>query len=271
MHAETGDGRVALDGHDLVEHLQRVVVDVEVVEHVLLHPAQGEQLGQHEPHDPVRLHLLEAGAHRGGADDLLELAEDALGRDAVEPRRLPADRRRRVRLDRQPEEHGEADRPQRAERVGGERAGAHHPQPARREVGAAAVRVEHLAAGERLGHRVDREVARGEVRGDVVVAQRHEVHVPGAFRADHAPGAERARELEGRAARLLRHRSRGGARVARHGEVEVDGLAPEQPVAHGPADDPGVRAGEDVARGVDRRLHRWCSRGTRPLIAHVTS
>ena len=38
--------RVALDRHHLVEHLQRVVVDVEVVELVLLDAAQREQLGQ---------------------------------------------------------------------------------------------------------------------------------------------------------------------------------------------------------------------------------
>ena len=44
--AEAGGDRVALDRHDLVEHLERVVVDVEVVEDVLLDAAQGEQLGQ---------------------------------------------------------------------------------------------------------------------------------------------------------------------------------------------------------------------------------
>ena len=38
--AEAGRERVALDRADLVEHLERVVVDVEVVEHVLLHAAQ---------------------------------------------------------------------------------------------------------------------------------------------------------------------------------------------------------------------------------------
>ena len=68
-----------------------------------------------------------------------------------------------------------------------------------------------------------------------------------------------------------RHLARGPPRVAGHGEVEVDGLAAEQPVAHGAADDPRVRPGEDVAGDVDRRRHRWCSRGTRPLIAQVTS
>ena len=171
----------------------------------------------------------------------------------------------------EPQQHGDPDRPQRAERVGGERAGAHHPQPARREVGPAAVRVEHLAAGERLGHGVDGEVARGEVGADVVVAQRDEVDVPGALRADDAPGAERAGELEGGAARLVGHRAGGAPRVAGDGEVEVDGLAAEQAVADGAADDPGVRAGEDLARDLERRLHRWCSRGTRPLIAHVIS
>ena len=66
--AEAGRDRVALDRDHLVEHLERVVVDVEVVEHVLLHAAQREQLGQHLGRDAVRLHQLQPGAHGRGAD-----------------------------------------------------------------------------------------------------------------------------------------------------------------------------------------------------------
>ena len=62
--AEAGRDRVALDRHDLVEHLERVVVDVEVVEDVLLDAAQREQLGQHLRGEAVRLHQREAGADR---------------------------------------------------------------------------------------------------------------------------------------------------------------------------------------------------------------
>ena len=47
MLAEPGGERVALDRDDLVEHLERVVVHVEVVEDVLLDAAQREQLRQH--------------------------------------------------------------------------------------------------------------------------------------------------------------------------------------------------------------------------------
>ena len=62
--AEPGRERVALDRCDLVEHLERVVVHVEVVEDVLLDPVQREQLGQHLRGDAVRVHQLQPGAHR---------------------------------------------------------------------------------------------------------------------------------------------------------------------------------------------------------------
>ena len=82
--AEARGDRVALDRRHLVEHRERVVVHVEVVEHVLVDAAQRGQLGQHLRGDAVRLHQREAGARGGRADDLLELAEHALGRDPVE-------------------------------------------------------------------------------------------------------------------------------------------------------------------------------------------
>ena len=171
----------------------------------------------------------------------------------LQPGRLAADRRGRAGLDLQLEVDREAHRAQRAQRVVGERAGRDHAQPPRLEVGAAAVRVEQLAARERLGHRVEREVARREVGFDVAVAQRHEVDVPGVAGADDAPRAERARQLE-----AARRRSRARARARRRRvvadrEVEVGRRAAEQPVAHGAADDPRLAAGEDLARGLERR------------------
>ena len=160
-----------------------------------------------------------------------------------------------------------------AQRVVGERAGAHHPQPPRLEVGAAAVRVEQLPAGERLGHGVDREVARGEVGADVAVRSGDEVDVPGV-----APGRPRAtrrtRPTAGRRRRRSRRATARAARlrVLRHGEVEVDRVAAEQPVAHRAADDPRLPPGE--RRRGRRRAAPFtgaCSRGTRALIAHVIS
>ena len=106
-----------------------------------------------------------------------------------------------------------------------------------------------------------------------------EVDVPGVAGADDAPGAERAREPERRAAGRARERARGVLGVVREREVEVGRRAAEQPVAHGAADDPRLAAGEDRADRVERRRARsrapppprWCSRGTRALIPHVIS
>ena len=262
--AEPRAERVVLDRHDLVEHRERVVVDVEVVELVLLHAAQRRELGEDLRGEPVRVHEREAGADGGRGDDLLELAEDPLRRDALEPRRGARHRRRRVRLDRQVEVDREPHGAQRAQRVVVERGGTDHPQPPRVEVRAAAVRVEQVAAGQRLRHRVDGEIARGEVGADVVVAQHDEVDVPGAAVADHAPGAERAGEPERRAAGRARERARRRLGVLRHGEVEVGRRAAEQAVADRAADDPGGAPGEDLARGVERRSRRRPAAVVRP-------
>ena len=120
------------------------------------------------------------------------------------------------------------------------------------EILAAVVRVEQLAALQRLGHRVDREVALGEVGLDVVVAQRDQVDVPGVLGPDDAPGAERAAELERRPAGGLGQLAREPLRVAGDREVDVVGVAPEQLVAHGAADEPRVLAGQHLAREVER-------------------
>ena len=235
--------------------------------------AQREQLGQDLRGDAVRVHELQAGAGGGRGDHLLELAEHALGGDALEPRRGAADRRRGRRLDRQVEVDGEPDGAQRAQRVVVERARPHHPQAPRVEVRAPAVRVEQLAAGQRLGHRVDGEVAGGEVGRDVAVAQHHEVDVPGVAAPDDAPGAERAGQLERGAAGRARERARGIRGVGGQREVEVGRRPAEQAVAHRAADDPGVAPGEHAADLVERDPggHATYSRGTRGLIPHVIS
>jgi hypothetical protein len=276
--AEAGGDGVALDRDHLVEHLERVVVDVEVVEHVLLDAAQREQLGQHLRGDAVRVHQLQPGADGRRADHVLELAEHALGGHLLEPRRGGADRVRGAGLDRQLEVDRDPDPAQRAQRVVGERLARDHAQPPGLEVGAAAVRVEQLAARERLGHRVDGEVARREVGADVAVAEHDQVDVPGVAGPDDAPRAERAREPERRAAGGARERARGILGVLGDRDVEVGRRAAEQAVAHGAADDPRVAAGEDLAGRFERRAgghgaapSRWYARGTRALIPHVIS
>ena len=156
--------------------------------------------------------------------------------------------------------------------------GPDHPQPPRLEVGAPAVRVEQLPAVQRLGHGVDREVARREVGVDVAVAQPDEVDVPAVARPDHAPGAELAGQPEGGAAGRARQRAGLLLRVLGQRHVEVDRVAAEQPVAHGAADDPRLAPGELPAHLVDDGMAhaagsppRWCTRGTRALIPHVIS
>ena len=72
---------------------------------------------------------------------------------------------------------------QRAQRIVGERAAGRRPQAPRGEVGRAAVRVDELAAGQRLGHRVDGEVAQREVGLERAAAQRAEVGLPASGRA----------------------------------------------------------------------------------------
>ena len=132
------------------------------------------------------------------------------------------------------------------------------------------MRVDQLAPLQRLRHRVDREVARREVGGDVAVAQRHEVDVPAMLGTDDPPGPERAGQLEGEAARRARDRPRRLPRVALERDVDVVGGPAEQPVAHGAADEPRLAAGKHFAGGFERGPHRY-SRGTRAEIPHVTS
>ena len=85
--------------------------------------------------------------------------------------------------------------------------------------------------------------------------------MPGVARPDDAPGAERAGELERRAAGVARDPPRRLARVAFERHVDVVDPAAEQPVAHRAADQPRLAAGQRLARRLER-VHR-CSLGTR--------
>ena len=151
--------------------------------------------------------------------------------------------------------------------------GAHHPQPPALEVAGAAVRIDELAAGQRLGHRVDRQVARGEVGLERAALQRGEVDLPAAVAGDHAPGAELVGELERGAARAAAEAAGGAAHVAVDDDVEVGRRAAQQPVAQRAADEPGALAGQRLAQRLDHNAtpSRWYARGTRAVSAHVIS
>ncbi len=196
----------------------------------------------------MRVHHPQAAPDGVGADHALELAEYALGRDALDRARVGRDRLARRGLDLEVDLDRDPDRAQAAQRVVREGPGGDHPHEPLLEVVAAVVRVEQLAAAERLGHRVDREVAQGEVGFDVVVAQGDEVDVPCVLGPDDTPRAERAAELERRPAGGLGQLAREALRVARDRQVDVVGVAAEQPVAHGAADQPGLLAGQRDSR-----------------------
>ena len=113
----------------------------------------------------------EPAPHVGRADHPLELREHPLVRHLRDPGRVPGGGFAGGRVDLQPDLGRDPHRPQAAQRVVLQRALAHHPHQPQLQIALPAVRVDQLAAAERLGHRVDGEVARGEVGEDVVVAQ----------------------------------------------------------------------------------------------------
>ena len=140
--------------------------------------------------------------------------------------------------------HGQARQAQRAQRVGGEGLRRHHAQAPALEVAQAAVQVDQRPPVQRLGQRVDGEVAGPEVGLQGAAVQRREIDLPGLAAAHDAPRTERLGQLEGRSALGPRQRARRPADVAVHHDVEVgrsDGIDPvQQPVADRATDEPGA-------------------------------
>ena len=193
------------------------------MEAVLPDAVQAVELGQHDGGDAEALHQLQAVEHPRAREHLAQLGEDPLGRHAGEARgaRLRGGDRGVVRLEVQP--GGEARQAQDAQRIVARRRSA----PAMRRRWAARSSAPPVgstsgAAAQRLGDRVDGEVAQREVRLDRALAQRGEVDRPAPLRADDAPGAERVRQRERRAAHRQRQVPRRGADVPVDDEVDVD-------------------------------------------------
>ena len=110
-----------------------------------------------------------------------------------------------------------------------------------------------LAAGERLGDRVDREVAQRQVVLQRAAAQRLDVDLPGAVARDHAPAAELLREREaGGPARGAGDRARGVPRAGVDHDVQVERVAPSARSRGVAADQPRRSAGQGGARGAQR-------------------
>ena len=141
------------------------------------------------------------------------------------------------------------------------------------EVARASVGIDELAAAQRLGHRVDRQVAGGEVGLQRAALQRGDVDLPAAIAGDDAPGAELVGELERGATGPAPEAARGAAHVAVHDDVEVGRRTAQQPVAQRAPDEPRALPRQRLAQHLDHSgvPSRWCSRGTRAVSAHVTS
>ncbi len=138
--------------------------------------------------------------------------------------------------------------------------------------------VDHLAvarAAEGHGEGVDRQVATGEVLGQVRPLERGDVDRAGQAPPLHAPGAEVAREPEAGGAGVPGHRRGRGGGVAVDGDVDVGARrASGQGVAHRPSDDPGTTAQGRQRPGEGLQTvgaHPTCTRGTRGPTAQVTS
>ena len=164
-------------------------------------------------------HQLEPPRRPRRGDDPAQLAEHALGRDAGQRAGLLA--RAAQRLARPPRgPSSTASRTSRSTRSG---SSANAPGPAirrrpRRQIGRAPERVDRRPAGERLGDRVDGEVAQRQVGLQRAAAQRLDVDLPGARRV-----ARPARRRTPRRARSTPPAPRPrGDRARRRGRVAVD-------------------------------------------------
>ena len=176
---------IVLDGHDArlgdvvqhgapahrehrrraVEHHQRVL-EVVLVANVRVVGPEGQELGNDVPHEAEIGQLSNRPARPRPDQDPVQLLADALGADRLQAVRVACDGLPGVGLDLETELRCKAYAPQQAQRVLPEPliGVAHRPDRASSQVGSTAKRIDDLAARGWLGHRVDGEVAAGEVR-----------------------------------------------------------------------------------------------------------
>ena len=227
-----------------LQHLDRVAVDVEVVEVALLHVVQLGDLRQHgraaaRAGRPARARR----ARRRSEHQPAQLGEHALAGRLRHPRRgrarealgLAVGREARARPPGGPAAAGAEGRLVGARRRA--RAACRASRSAR-----AAVRVDQLAARERAGHRVDREVALGQVLLDRLrpaAATRRRRGPPARSIARQAPKASESRNTG--PPQAIGHGARAAASGSPATATSTSRDAPaEQLVAHRAADDPGV-------------------------------
>ena len=143
------------------------------------------------------------------------------------------------RRQREPERGLQPDRAERTQRVVGEDAGTGRAQTSGVEIGPAARGIDDASSagreqrGQRDGERVDGEVARGQVAGEVGRAEIVEVELQP--RAGHPGGAALGVEHHGGGAERLRHALGQRQRAGRQRHVQVGDGPAEQGIAHGAA------------------------------------
>ena len=263
--------RVRLQGGHRLEHLERVAVDVAVVEDVLLDAAQRGQLGQHDGDDAEVLGEQQPLAGALGADDPLELGEDALGGHPGQPGRLPAHLRARVRVELEAELDREARRAQRPQRVVRERGRRDHPQPPRLEVGPPAVGVDGSppASGSAIALIVKSRAARSAARSSSRRRTRSTFQPPPRPTTRHAPNAPESSNAVPPAARAIARAAACGSPASATSKSAV-----ARPSRRSRTAPPTSQAGSPASAAraaVERVRHGPWTRGTRAEIPQVTS
>ena len=245
---------------------------VEVVVGVLLHPAEGVDLGkdhrQRAPHGEV------AEGHGGipAREGRRELVADPLAADLREQRGGGDGRGGRDVVRHERVVARQAREPQHAERVVGERAGRAQAESAGGQIVEAVQRVDDAAALQRPRQRVHGEVAQAQIglepgspaggrgfagprpprRAGRSGAQRRHVDVRAA--EEDAPRAELVRRGEDRSAEPVGERTREALRVAVDDDVGVAGGATQQLVAQAAADQPARLTRRQAGARRDRHL-----------------
>ena len=161
-----------------VEHLERVLEDVQVVERALLAAAHRDRLGEDDVEDAEPVEQADRGVGMVGREEPPHLGVDPLARGSVGQVGVARGRAAPPRDRREPELVGDPGQAQEPERVVGEDAVRDHPQPPLGEVAEPAERVDHVdvgIAGDRYRHGVHGEVALPQIGHDIAAAPAGEV------------------------------------------------------------------------------------------------
>ena len=255
---------IVLERQVAAQYLDRVVVNVKVVEVALLDAMQRVKLGQYDGGEAQLVAELQSVDHPLARHDPAQLGEHALGGGVRDQLCGLAGQVSGVGCRLEVELRSQSGQPERTQRIGRiSRAlyirAAKHAQCSGLEVRDAALRIVRLAARQRHGDRVDREVAAGQIGVDALAVHGGDVTCPLASRIHRAPSAERLRKREHWPADRPRQLASHLLGVAVHHQVEVAHGPAEQRVAHRTADDPqlfGRVLAEGFAHRLDQRLRR---------------